>query len=167
MIEVAGANGTEAMGVSGNNVVGLYLIPYMHQGIQAYTYQGFEYNTVSQVYRTLSVPGSVLTVAAGIDGNNIVGWYGSGAFLYDGSSYTLLNAPPGSVAGQFVAYGISGNNIVGYYEPVGNGYQGYLATPIPEPSGMGLLALGSVVIVIYGGRRSREKVSPKSSPNEH
>jgi hypothetical protein len=61
------------------------------------------------------------TVACGISGNNIVGWYrkpqASYGFLYDGTTYTTLKDPLGPDG--TCAYGIDGKNVVGgvsYYD---------------------------------------------------
>ena len=56
---------------------------------------------------------------------------------------------------------IDGNNIVGYYSGA-SGYQGFLATPVPEPSVPALLALGAAVFLDRRSRKHTEKVSPKS-----
>ena len=84
---------TDALAVSGNNVVGEY---YYYDGIHL-TWHGFLYNGTS--YTTLVSPGSSWTQAFGVSGNNVVGYYSDGStahgFLYNGTSYTTLN-PPGS-----------------------------------------------------------------------
>jgi Immunoglobulin I-set domain len=79
-------------------------------------------------YITLSLPGAEYTVASGICGTNIVGYYSltnsaTTGFLYNGSSYTTLSVP-----GTFdtYAYGISGSNIVGYYQDSSGGQYGFL-----------------------------------------
>jgi hypothetical protein len=66
-------------------------------------------------YTTLAVPGAANTVASGISGNNIVGYYTPSnsptkGFLYNGSTYTTLSVPG---AEDTVASGIFGTNIVG------------------------------------------------------
>ncbi len=79
-------------------------------------------------YTTLSVPGAPYTVAFGISGTNIVGYYNSGigkpnnGFLYNGSSYTTLSVPGEP---DTVACGISGTNIVGFYN-LGTNFLGFL-----------------------------------------
>ena len=66
------------------------------------------------------------TIATGISGSNIVGWYrnsGNGGnqgtgyqgFLYNGTSYTTLNDPL-ALSNSTWAIGIDGSNIVGYYQ---------------------------------------------------
>ena len=90
------------------------------------------------------------TVVYGISGNNIVGYYldSSGnyhGFLYNGSTYTTLNDPLGSLT---VAIGVDGNNIVGYYEDSSGKYNGFLYngssyTTIDDPLGVeGTIANG-------------------------
>jgi len=76
-------------------------------------------------------------------GNNIVGRSGLSGFLYNGSSYTTLSVPGG---GTTCAYGISGNNVVGFYNN-GSGAQGFLATPVPEPSLLELMLVGSAAFL--------------------
>jgi len=114
-LSVPGANATWAYGISGNQVVGYYVIG---PG-SSYTNQGFLYN--SGTYTTLSFPGAVDTYPQGISGHNIVGYYDYGTdtygipinpqgFLYDGTNYITLNAPGATYT---EAYGISGDKIVG------------------------------------------------------
>jgi PEP-CTERM motif len=62
-LSVPGASVTEAVGISGNNIVGNY-----YNG----SWQSFLYN--GNGYTTLSVPGASQTFAEGISGNNIVGY---------------------------------------------------------------------------------------------
>jgi hypothetical protein len=88
-------------------------------------------------------------MAQGISGNNIVGSYNDGgyeqAFVYNviGQFYTILDVP-GELDER--AEGIDGNNIVGQYDTLNNAY-GFLATPVPEPSGLVLLALGATAFL--------------------
>jgi hypothetical protein len=133
-----GATSTQAYGIDGNNIVGVY-------GSSTKGYPiGFVYN--GSTYTTL-ITG---TQAFGISGNDIVGAYngfannhfGEHGFLYDGSGYTILEAPGGT---QTWAYGISGGNIVGYYQTPGGGAEGFLAVPVPEPAAFALLAVGTLL----------------------
>ena len=114
-LSVPNANATWAYGISGNQVVGYYVIG---PG-SSYTNQGFLYN--DGTYSTLSVPGAVDTYPQGISDHNIVGYYDYGTdtygipinpqgFLYDGTNYITLSVPG---AAYTQAYGISGNKIVG------------------------------------------------------
>jgi hypothetical protein len=80
---------------------------------------------VQYTYATLDDPLAVGgTFAQGISGTNIVGYYvdssdNAHGFLYNGSTWTILDDPlAGSSGGTFPA-GISGANIVGYYEDSG------------------------------------------------
>src|SRR5262245_46746414 len=81
-------------------------------------------------YTTLDDPLSPNgTIAAGISGSNIVGWYFDtpGAlhgFVYNGSTYTEINDPLAGNGGTN-ALGISGNNIVGTYTDSSNIAHGY------------------------------------------
>lgn len=151
----------EAIGVSGNNVVGWY-----YDANNATTH-GFLYNTTTATYSALDVPGSTYTIPTGISGNNIIGNYINGQgehsfvyntltstyttlppggvvavsgnnvlgenFLYNASTstYTTLPSPPGSTQGTYTA--IDGNNLVGYYVGNGTPYNGFLYTPDISP----------------------------------
>lgn len=114
-LTVPGANATWAYGISGDRVVGYYVIG---PG-SSYTNQGFLYD--GGTYTTLSYPGAVDTYPQGISGHNVVGYYDYGTdtyddpinpqgFLYDGTNYVTLSVPG---AAYTQAYGISGNKIVG------------------------------------------------------
>jgi hypothetical protein len=122
-------NGTYAMGISGNNIVGYY-------SDANHVTHGFMYD--GRNYKTLDDPwGNYGTQANGIDGANIVGgyhqklrgWGGSyttvtHGFLYDGTSYKTLD-PPGWLNFNYCT-GISGSSIVGCYGDRNGLTQGYL-----------------------------------------
>jgi hypothetical protein len=97
----------------------------------------------------LNKPGALFTEATGIDGGNIVGDYYIGAeyyhgFLYDGSSWSTLDAP---WATHTFPKGISGDKIVGYYvDAVDGSTHGFVYT-IPEPATLFLLGLGALIAV--------------------
>jgi hypothetical protein len=103
-----GTEGTEALGVSGNDIVGFYTA---NGDIRS----GFLYN--GSTYSTLDDPLGTNTTASGVSGGNVVGYYsnaiGTYGFLYNGTTYTTLNDPL-ATEGTYVS-GISGNDIVGYY----------------------------------------------------
>ncbi len=115
-------------GVSGNNVVGVY---WDASNIR----HGFLYN--GSTYTTLTPPGTAVegsgyqlgtTSAAGVSGNNVVGWYidansQTHAYLYNGSTYTTLD-PPGATSSLAVA--VSGNNVVGVFTVAGGVTTGFL-----------------------------------------
>lgn len=93
-------------GIDGSNLVGNY---FTNKN------SGFLYDGTT--WRSLDMPGTTVTNARGISGNNIVGygWNTSGiahGFLYNitNQSWTNLNVPG---ADQTYVYGINGNNIVG------------------------------------------------------
>jgi hypothetical protein len=97
----------------------------------------------AQTYTTLDDHplGIGQTIARGISGNNIVGYYTDSSdnvhgFLYNGSTYTTLDDPLGAL-GTY-ARGISGNNILGYYydsvpKSYGFLYNGSTYTPLNCP----------------------------------
>jgi PEP-CTERM motif len=71
----------------------------------------------ADIITTIDPPGSTATIAYGVSGNNVVGYYkdsnGVGhGFFYNGSTYTTLDVP-GTTTGATVATGVSGNNVVG------------------------------------------------------
>lgn len=93
-------------------------------------------------FTTIDYPGSINTVAYGIDGTNIVGQYedisnNAHGFLFDGSTYTALNNP--TAPNKTYARAISGGNIVGHYTD-GSGlnhgflYDGSTWTTLNAPS---------------------------------
>ncbi|HEX4415867.1 MAG TPA: PEP-CTERM sorting domain-containing protein [Lacipirellulaceae bacterium] len=118
---------TDAFGISGNNIVGMYANSFYH----GFLYDGTTYTPIDNPAATN------FTVASGIDGNNIVGDYSDSSgkdhgFLYNGSSFTTLDDPLGVnrvVAGVVEAtspLGISGNNIVGLYYDSSDVVHGFL-----------------------------------------
>ncbi len=93
---------SSALDIQGNRIVG-----YFDDAKGSY---GFLYDGVS--YTTLNHPSAVKgTIAAGVDGNNIVGWYLDAknrphGFLFDGSNYTTIDIPTVSLeptCGGFLA----------------------------------------------------------------
>jgi len=104
--------GSEAIGISGNNIVGEYFLtnsqPAPHS--ELFRYDGSSFTTVPS-------PSGLANLAGGIDGTNIVGDFNVNSstnkpegFLYNGSSYKILDYPG---SGGTIALGISGSNIVG------------------------------------------------------
>jgi len=131
-LDPSGSTGTQATGISGNNVVGWYVDGNSVD-------HGFIYN--NGTYTTLDPTGSLYTQALGVDGNNVVGTCylnkaaGLEGFLYNGGNYTTIN-PSGSTSTQ--ALGVSGANVVGYYydsNQVTHGflYNGGVYTTIDPP----------------------------------
>lgn len=118
-LDVPGASSTQALGISGTNIVGVY--------VGSSGALGFYFNGSS--YTTLDVPGAAETVAYGISGNNTVGQYEDSnssnvhGFLFNGSTYASLDVP-GAI--DTYANGISGNNIVGQYEDSSSNVHGFL-----------------------------------------
>jgi len=151
-------NGTLAIGVAGNDIVGGYESGYD---------SGFLYNGI--IYTNLDVPNYAYTIATGISAGNIVGWYTDGAeahgFLYANGNFTTLDEPnaaafenptsipPGGYGdllfdsqfdgwGGTFASGVDGNKIVGWYVDA-NGYthgflyNGSTYTTLDDPNGVG------------------------------
>jgi hypothetical protein len=85
---------------------------------------------------TITYPGAIATDSYGYDGVNVVGVvtnsnYSGTGFLFDGTTFTLLDDINGSTV---YARGVQGNTVVGFYSDVSKqGYVGFIAT-VPEPS---------------------------------
>jgi probable HAF family extracellular repeat protein len=101
-------------------------------------------------YTTLDFPGSTSTVANGMNtAGQIVGDYADGrrhGFLLSGGTYTTLDVPGSTLT---FANGINDSgDIVGYYWDAG-GQHGFVATlaPIPEPTSVVLLSIGTLSVI--------------------
>ncbi|HUY87899.1 MAG TPA: hypothetical protein VMV10_04105 [Pirellulales bacterium] len=118
-----GYRGTQAVDVSGQDVVGNYwgVGAYGDTVEHEFLYNGAQYITVDDPLGVGS------TTIQAIDGNNVLGTYragsGSHAFLYDitkpadaAASYTTLSIPVPSNANNVWVTDISGNDVVGYYD---------------------------------------------------
>jgi hypothetical protein len=146
-VSLAQPYGIDVSGISGNNIVGTYL------DLSGITH-GFLYNDISATYTTFDDPKGTgtngSTIGSGIDGGNIVGAYYDAAnvshgFVYDGTKYTTLNDPLGTIGTS--ALGISGNNIVGDYSPSSNDvhpflYDGTKYTTFDSPGSINTYAIG-------------------------
>ena len=143
---------TYAYGISGNNIVGLYMD-------SSFNHYGFLYNIGAGTYTTLADPLGVYgTVAQGISGNNIVGTYFDSTgmahgFLYNGSTYTTVDDPLG-VKGTEVL-GVDGNNVVGTYFDSSDVSHGFETTigPVPEPTTLALAGLGGLGLLLFHRRK--------------
>jgi hypothetical protein len=111
-----------------------------------------ETETARADFVTLNFPGSINTIAWGIDGSNVVGRYGdatgSHGFVYNGSTYTSFG--PSGINGEL--RGISGNNLVGIFAGSSGEqpffYNGSTFTPITGPAG----ATFATVFAVSGNR---------------
>lgn len=107
-------------GVSGSSIVGIY-------GDSNNRNQGFRYD--GQTWESLMFPGAESTVARGVSGNRIVGFFGNTTgsdnqgFVYDGTNWTTLNYP-----GARATYprGVDSSNIVGSYVDSNGHAHGFL-----------------------------------------
>jgi hypothetical protein len=128
----AKANTTVANGISGDSIVGYY-------SDSSSDIHGFLYDLATTNFTaTLDDPEATnQTQAMGIAGGNIVGYYldntGDHGFLYNGTAYSTLDDPAGSISsggmGTF-AYGVdSSGDVVGRYEDGLGSSHGFLATP--------------------------------------
>ena len=116
------SNGTFAIGVSGNTVVGGFYSP-------ATISNGFTSTVSGSNFTPFNVPNSSTTVVSGISGSKQVGSYsdtaGTHGFLRDGSTLTKPLDYPGVSPPYTVATGIDGTNIVGYVNGAA-GMKGFL-----------------------------------------
>jgi hypothetical protein len=139
---------TTPQGISDGNIVGTYMDEQDVDGKGYYTIYSFLYNIATNTYTTLAEPDAVMgaginqegTLAMGISGDNVVGYYNdvddhTHGFLYNITTqvYTTFDDP---AAGTFTnvgtgtyATGISGGNVVGYYYDE-KGVHSFLATLI-------------------------------------
>jgi hypothetical protein len=124
--------GTQAVGISGGNVVGVYMSsPNIFQG---FLYNGSSYTSVIHPLGTKG------TFPKGISGNTIVGSFIDSSstthgFQYDGSAFTTLDDPLG--IGTTTPTDIDGTNIVGTYndgKSHGFVYDGVSYTTLDYPS---------------------------------
>ncbi len=113
-------NGSAAMGVSGDRMVGLYMDDAMRT--HGYTFDGSSFTTIDH-----PLAGS-FTSATGIDGNYIVGTYTGGGghygYLYNGNAFLTIDHPLG--ANSTLALDVSGKRVVGYYVDSGFAAHGYI-----------------------------------------
>ncbi len=87
--------------------------------------------------------------------NNGIDDYSVGFFL-DGSDYTTIRFPG---AEHTAALGLNDEGqIVGYYWAREYGRHGFIATPVPEPSTLGLTAVGCASVLLFSCRA--RKLSP-------
>ena len=129
--------------ISGGNIVGFL------GGNTSFLYNGLTYTPIAD---PLGVNG---TLAYGISGDRVVGYYldasdKSHGFLFDGTTYTTIDAPsvPGSNAGTML-WGISNDMIFG------TGPSGGFVATIPEPSSCLLAVVGSLALLLIRKRALR------------
>ena len=115
------------------------------------TAHGFLYS--NGTYTTFNVPGATNTQAFGINNRGqIVGQYGDRghAFLMRDGIYITIDIP-GALASDATGINDDGQ-IVGYYVDASDNLHSFLATPvaapIPEPSTLALLGLGSLGFLV-------------------
>lgn len=143
-----GFNGTQALAISGNTIVGYY-------GDAAGHAHGFIFDGSS--WTTLNEPNAVrATIPTGISGNTIVGYYedtGSSdyGFVFDGATWKTISDPLG-VTGT-IPTGVSGNNIVGWYGDAqgrshGFLYNGSTFTTVDDPNAYS--AIGTTLTAVDG-----------------
>ena len=125
-----GAYGTEALGISGTNIVGVYVDTSGSD--HGFLRAGTTYSTVDDPH------GMGTTFATGVSGTDVVGYYTDSngdyhGFLLSGATYTRLDAPQSSDSAVdssgydgTLALGISGTDIVGYYVDDNGNDHGFL-----------------------------------------
>jgi hypothetical protein len=132
-------------------------------------------NTVSHAFvlsdhdiTTLTIPGSLSDAASAInDRGDVVGFFddlaGNHGWLRAADGTLLEFDLPGSTR-QTIPTGINNRGqIAGYYiSGVDRRTRGFIATPIPEPTGFGAACLGALVLL---ARRLRQTARPAASSN--
>ena len=135
-ISVPGSLFTEAFGINNaGTVTGYYRAPPPG-------FNGFVEN--NGTFQTFNV--GFDTEPFGINNYGVIaGYVSDSGFLYDGSTFTLLNYPgsPDTIADGINDHG----QIVGaFYDPSVLGlYRGFEATPVPEPASIFLLMIAGLV----------------------
>lgn len=114
------------------------------------------------VYTLLDVPGSLLTDANGInDLGQIVGQYRDASgqdhgFLYSDGTYSALDVPA-AFSTDANAINDMGEIVGSYLATAGGSMHGFLATPaaapVPEPSALLLLSIGTLCLLGWALRR--------------
>ena len=135
---------------SAGNVVG-------NEWVSGHTIGAYEYNGSTVV--SINVPGSALTYAQGISGNDVYGFYSDGhgisyGFLFDGTTYTKMIGPPGPGNGAVTSFTTDGKTGVGYSDVVGLGRnflydvasQGYTLIPPDNNNSRVTLMSGNIAI---------------------
>ncbi|BBO35006.1 hypothetical protein PLANPX_4618 [Lacipirellula parvula] len=147
--------GATLQGISGSQIVG-------SSYARAFVYDG-------SVFQELAPPQASLqrTVASGIDGSNIVGYYDTfgsndnppafqrNGFIFDGSAYRTLNHPIAGPLGMTQPSDIDGNRVIGSYRGADGNFHGFI-TVVPEPAAMWLFSVAIPVMI----RSARNRVAP-------
>lgn len=140
------SNEQVASGISGNTIVGWY------SGFD-YTQHGFL--DVSGTFTQFDVPGAVWTTVLGISGSTVFGNSSLGFFTDKDGAITLSNInDPDADPGSTYISGMMGQNIVGSYITAGIEH-GFIASPVPEPSGLGLFAAVGSYPLLRRPRKSK------------
>jgi hypothetical protein len=128
--DLAGVDGTEALGISGSSIVGYYVDSGGND--HGFLLSGTTYTTVDDPLGVGS------TIATGVSGSLVTGYYSDTngdfhGFLLSGTTYTTLDEPNSSDSALdsasydgTLALGISGTDIVGYYVDSGGNDHGFL-----------------------------------------
>jgi uncharacterized membrane protein len=178
----AGQLGTQAHGLNNaGQIVGSYDTPIMNPSPTGFLLTGGNYTTLGNlgpayginnvgqivggsnllsggIVTRLEVPGFLNTNAQAInDVGQIAGWYGAGGvahgFLLSDGTYTTLDVP---AAQSTHLYGINNAGlVVGDYTDAAGSEHGFLASPVPEPSALVLLVIGTLGLMAWAQWRSQ------------
>jgi hypothetical protein len=147
MIAPPGAITTFALGINDHTqIVGTYSVPLAGHG---FLLSGGSYTTID-------VPGSMSTALTGINNaGQMVGFYAGGGtshgFLLSDGSYTTIDVPGATFTSVDGIDDIG--QLVGHYGDASGNLHAFLASPVPEPSTLLLLAIGTVGVIGWAWRR--------------
>jgi hypothetical protein len=133
-----GTSSDFASGIYGNTIVGYSVSPQ-----ESWTYTSSTFTTLT------GLPSGFYP--NGIYGSTIVGDIGGSSqsgFVYNGSTYSVVN-PPGAVFGNGLGvdiYGVYNGTLIGQYYN-GDGYEGFIATPVPEPAELSFMCAAGLLLM--------------------
>jgi hypothetical protein len=111
------------------------------------------------IYKTIDFPGSNETYVNGINNvGEIVGYYLDSrnafhGFVLDGGIFTSIDGPGGDYT-DILGINNAGQIVGFYYDLNRLDYYAFLATPVPEPSALLLLGIGTLGMIGWAALRT-------------